>query len=140
MLLGLIALTFQSHHSPVASLNRRHCAFFILLRCGSSESSLTACFGEELGDLSDFANFETDIFDRSEHLWIHRNGAKHSRRAVHASMLLTWATCRCSSAFVPPVATPPKATVFATKFADFLKASLLSNIVPVPLVILFIYG
>ena len=39
MLLGLIALTFQSHHSPVASFNRRHCAFFILLRCGSSESS-----------------------------------------------------------------------------------------------------
>ena len=45
--------------------------------------------------------------------------------------MLIPATCTGSLAFMLPVATPPKATVFGTRFADFLKAGLVMNIVAV---------
>ena len=47
---------------------------------------------------------------------------------------LSFATERVSPetrAFMLPVATPPKATVFGTRFADFLKAGHVMNIVAV---------
>ena len=56
---------------------------------------------------------------------------------------LSFATERVSPetrAFMLPVATPPKATVFGTRNADFLKAGLVINIVAVVLGVLIIYG
>ena len=43
-------------------------------------------------------------------------------------------------AFMLPVATPPKAIVFSTRNADFLKAGLVINIVAVVLGVLIIFG